>query len=114
MHQSETGRLIASLLLLTLTSLFSTAEAAASQDDDKAQAQIGAPIQVTIGPENPPLSGKRATRQLIVTGKYANGSLRDLTRLLSWTSLDPQVAVVSERGQVIPKSNGTATIVARH
>ncbi len=111
MHRRETGRLIAGLLLLALTGLFSTVKTAAG--DDAAGAQIGAPVQVTVSPENPPLSGKRATRQLIVTGKYADGSLRDLTRLLSWTSLDPQVAVVSERGQVIPKSNGTATIVAR-
>ena len=27
---------------------------------------------------------------------------------------DPQVAAVSDRGQVVPKGNGTATIVARH
>jgi hypothetical protein len=112
MHLSETGRLIASLLLLALSGLFSTTNAAAS--DDETRAQIGVPIEVTIGPENPPLEGKRATRQLIVTGKYADGSLRDLTRLLSWTSLDPHVAVVSDRGQVIPKGNGTAAIVARH
>ena len=46
-------------------------------------------------------------------GTYADGSVRDLTRALSWTSLDPAVATVSARGQVVPKGNGTATIVAR-
>ena len=75
---------------------------------------MGTPTKVSIGPESPPLRGRRATRQLIVTGTYADGSVRDLTRALSWTSLDPAIATVSAKGQVVPKGNGTATIVARH
>jgi hypothetical protein len=78
------------------------------------QALIGQPSQVTIGPESPALVGRRATRQLVVTGRYADGSVRDLTRSLEWTSLDPSVAIVSDHGQVVPRGNGTATIVARH
>ena len=82
-------------------------------EDANHRVQIGAPTKVSIGPENPPLRGRRATRQLIVTGTYADGSVRDLTRALSWTSLDPAIATVSTRGQVIPRGNGTAAIVAR-
>ncbi len=74
---------------------------------------IGTPVAVEIGPEDPPLIGRHATRQLIVTARYGDGSLRDLTRLLTWVSLDPAVAVVSDHGQVSARSNGKATIVAR-
>ena len=52
----------------------------------------------------PPARGPRATRQLIVTGTYADGSVRDLTRALSWTSLDPAVATVSAAGRSFPRA----------
>jgi hypothetical protein len=86
----------------------------AGEDADR-QVLIGSPAKVTIGPENPPLAGRRATRQLIATGYYADGSVRDLTRALSWTSLDPTIATVAARGQVVPAGNrnGAATIVAQ-
>ncbi len=87
---------------------------ACAGDDAGRRTLIGTPTSVAIGPESPPLRGRHATRQLITTATYADGSVRDLTRLLSWTSLDPTVATVSNRGQVLPRSNGTATIVARH
>ena len=74
---------------------------------------LGSPNSVSIEPVEAKLVGKRATRQLIVTGKYDDGSIRDLTRALEWVSLNPEVATVSPKGRVEPKGNGTATIVAR-
>jgi hypothetical protein len=74
---------------------------------------IGNPATVTIAPADPTLQGRRATRQLIVTAAYADGSLRDLTRAVDWVSLNPEIASVSTRGQVVPRANGTATVVAR-
>jgi hypothetical protein len=81
----------------------------------KERSPLATLTKVTIGPENPPLAGRRATRQLIATGHAADGSVRDLTRALSWTSLDPEIATVSSHGQVVPvgERNGAATIVAR-
>ena len=76
-------------------------------------ALIGAPARVTVEPADARLVGRRATRQLIATATYADGSVRDLTRALDWVSLNPEVATVSPKGQVVPKGNGTATIVAR-
>jgi hypothetical protein len=105
------GGALTGLLLIAL----GTSASRAGEDADR-QSLIGSPTKVTIGPENPPLAGRRATRQLIVTGHYADGSVRDLTRALSWTSLDPQIATVSARGQLVPAGsrNGAATVVARH
>src|SRR5215212_10344678 len=76
-------------------------------------AAIGEPRSVAIEPSDATLMGRRATRQLIVTATYADGSVRDLTRALEWVSLNPETAVVTPKGQVVPKHDGTATIVAR-
>ncbi len=87
------------------------APALAAPPDDPA-ALLGSPVSVVVEPGDSSLVGPRATRQLIVTGKYADGSVRDLTRALRWTSLNPEIAAVSPTGQVTPKADGPATIVA--
>ena len=74
---------------------------------------IGTPAKVVVDPPDSTLVGRRATRQLIASATSAGGSTRDLTRLLTWTSLDPSVATISPRGQVVPVGNGKATLVAR-
>ena len=43
----------------------------------------------------------------------ADGSVQDQTRSVEWVSSNPSVASVTPKGRVIPKGNGTATIVAR-
>lgn len=76
-------------------------------------ALIGNPASVAIAPSESVLQGRRATRQLIVSATYSDGSIRDLTRALEWVSENPEIATVSPKGQVVPRRNGTATIVAR-
>lgn len=102
------------MFVVLLSCVSSSWNSAVAGEDAGGQALIGTPTSVAIGPESPPLRGRHSTRQMIATGRYADGSVRDLTRLLFWTSLDPAVATVSDRGQVFPRGNGTATIVARH
>src|SRR5262249_8169358 len=82
-------------------------------DDPQSSDTIGAPKSVAIEPGDIPIVGRRATRQLIATGTYEAGSVRDLTRLLTWSSLDPSVATISEKAQLRPVSNGTVTVVAK-
>jgi hypothetical protein len=84
-----------------------------ARGDEGQAAAIGDPASATITPDAPPLLGRRATSQLIVTGRYPDGSVRDLTRAVEWVSLDPEVAAVSPKGRVVPRKNGTAVIVAR-
>lgn len=86
--------------------------AAAPTPTDRA-ALIGAPAKVVVEPAGAALVGRRATRQLIVSATYPDGTTRDLTRALDWVSLNPEIATVSPKGQVVPKANGTAAIVAR-
>ena len=74
---------------------------------------VGTPDSVQIGPEKPLLKGRRANAQLVATGTYADGYVRDLTRALEWTSANPDVAVVSAAGLVTPKGDGEAVLTAR-
>ena len=74
---------------------------------------LGTPSTVQIEPSTATISGPRATSQLIASGTYADGSVRDLTRALEWVSLNPEIATVTPKGRVIPKTNGVAQIVAR-
>lgn len=112
MHFRGTGRRIAILVSIALLAPLSGMNSGVRAGDEPG-ALIGNPASVSIAPANVTLVGKRATRQLIVTGRYSDGSARDLTRALAWSSLNPEIAVVSAKGQVVPKANGTATIVAR-
>jgi hypothetical protein len=113
-HHRTKGQIALCATVTLLTCCIAFARSAQGGEDRRREVLIGTPTKLTIGPEFPPLVGRRATRQLIVTARYADGSVRDLTRSLSWTSLDPAVASVSARGQVVPRGDGTATIVARH
>ena len=70
----------------------------------------GSPKSVAVEPAESGLVGRRATAQLLATATYADGGLRDLTRALEWVSLNPEVAVVTRKGRVVSKGNGTAII----
>ncbi|QDV37880.1 DUF1549 domain-containing protein [Tautonia plasticadhaerens] len=81
-------------------------------DDGQPGGSIGQPASLAVEPGDAVLSGRRATAQLIATATDPDGSVRDLTRLVEWASLDPDVAVVDPRGRVVPVADGQARIVA--
>ena len=70
-------------------------------------------VSLTIEPSNARLIGRRTTAQLIATSRAADSSVQDETRAVQWVSLSPEVALPTARGQILPRANGTATIVAR-
>ncbi len=109
----KTLRRAAGPIVLGVMALLSMATSGAVSAADSPKDIVGTPATVEITPKDSTLVGRRATRQLIVSAKYADGNERDLTRAVEWVSLDPTIATVSTRGQVVPKANGVATIVAR-
>src|SRR5262245_10443600 len=68
---------------------------------------------IILEPSNPIIFGANLTQTLIVTGKYSDGSLRDLTRQASFTSSDPAVATIDLSGTVRAIKNGQAWITAK-
>lgn len=74
---------------------------------------VGAPVKLVIEPDQLVLSGARSARQLLATGHYADGTVRDLTRSVRFESSDEKLAHVGEDGVVVPKGDGKVRITAR-
>src|SRR5688572_27503540 len=73
--------------------------------------EIGQPTKIEIFPAAVKLSGPRSKAQLVVTGRYADGSVRDLTQATQFASTDSAVATTSG-GVAAPRQDGKAQIVA--
>jgi uncharacterized protein YjdB len=66
---------------------------------------------ITISPANPSIA-INTTQQLTATGDYGDGSSRDLTALVTWSSSTVANATVSAAGLVDGVAVGSATITA--
>src|SRR3954447_23974101 len=64
--------------LFALLALAAAAPAAPPAGDARTQL-VGQPASIVVQPEAVTLNGPRAAQQVIVTGKYADGTARDLT-----------------------------------
>src|SRR6516225_7888206 len=71
---------------------------------------IGKPVSLAVQPAMVELNGPRATQQLVVTGKYADGTVRDLT-LLATLRADPAGLCELSGSWLTAKANGQAAIV---
>ena len=84
-----------------------------SGESDASLASDASLTRVVLEPSNPIIFGANLTQTLIVTGKYTDGSLRDITRQASFTSSDPAVATVDPSGTVKSINNGVTWITAK-
>ncbi|HTU92207.1 MAG TPA: DUF1553 domain-containing protein, partial [Gemmataceae bacterium] len=71
---------------------------------------VGQPMSLQVQPESIALRGRHAHQQLVVTGHYADGLVRDLTSLCAMSSETADVVAVDETGFVTPKKNGQTAI----
>lgn len=53
------------------------------------------------------------TQQLMATGSFGDGTSRDMTEFVTWSSSSPSVAQISSNGLVLTIDEGITTIVAR-
>lgn len=104
---------MASRFLLAL-GLMSVTVASVSADppvDGAGRAKvIGQPIALVVDPPDVHLNGPRAMQQIIVTGKYEGGVVRDLTALVDY-KVDASVASVEAEGMITPVADGTAKLL---
>jgi hypothetical protein len=109
------GRLVSRRILATLIAsllAFSIPGIGWLKADENRRESSRNASDLSIVPPHSTLTGRRAVQQLVVTAR-AGGLVQDQTREVQWVSLNPEVATVSSRGQVVPKANGSVTIVAR-
>ena len=87
---------------LFCTLLFTSLTADCARADD-------APLRLEVFPTKLELSSKRARAQIVVTGHYAGGETRDLTRQVEWMTSPAEIVEVRD-GVAFPQSDGAATI----
>ncbi len=78
---------------------------------DQPAIDVGTPTEIIVDPAKFELNGTRAQQQIIVTGKYANGEMRDLTTVAVFTSSADAVSKV-DRSVAKPVADGTVQITA--
>lgn len=100
----------ATVLILTL----SMAECLSGSDRDHERSmEFGEPTTLLIQPSPVHLTGRRAVQQLLVTGRYADGSERDLTRVVTLKLETPEVASVSATGLLQPLKTGVTSLIVQ-
>jgi hypothetical protein len=102
----------AAALVLTAAAVL-PARAAVPTDGAERAAAIGKPTALSVQPEAVTLTGPRACQQLVVTGKYADGSLRDLTPFCELGLEAKDIASVSSSGFLTPAKSGTTTLIVK-
>ncbi len=70
-------------------------------------------LSISITPANPTLP-PGTVQQFTATGTYSDGKGYDITSQVSWSSLDPSVATVSDSGLATAVAAGTATVTATY
>jgi hypothetical protein len=68
--------------------------------------------EIFFEPKSVFLSGAGESQTLIVTGRYSDGSTRDLTREVNFSSNDTSIAEVNSAGVVTSKAPGMTRVVA--
>ena len=72
-------------------------------------------VALELAPNEVYLNGINDRRQLRVTGEYGDGVSRDLTdpaKGTTFSSADPSIAAVTDKGILRPHSNGVTTVTA--
>lgn len=75
-----------------------------------ARAQAPKVVEISVEPAAITLGHAEEKHHVLVTGKLADGTLRDLTRTARYTVADRTVADVSGQGVITPKGKGQTTI----
>src|SRR5690242_20570815 len=79
------------------------APAAVPTEPDERAPLIGQPTSVVVEPASIDLAGPNSMQQLVVTGKYADGTVRDLTHLCDIKAETADVVDVGPGGFLLPK-----------
>ncbi len=74
---------------------------------------LGQPAAITVQPDKITLSGPRATQQLVISGRYADGNLRDLTHFAEVAVEAGDIATLDTDRFLRPKKNGTTHLIVK-
>ena len=98
---------------LTIVLLLPAAVARGTAPQTQQDEPVGHPISLQVTPQRIKLTGLRSAQQILVTGVYADGSVRDLTRVSAWESVPAGVVSVTANGRITGHQNGSGELVIR-
>src|SRR5688500_5765058 len=90
----NSSRLWLAALVVGGTTLSSPA--AVPTDPTEREKAVGQPAALEVRPAAVSLDGPRATQQVVVTGKYADGTIRDLTPFAVFTAEAADLLTVAD------------------
>ena len=70
-------------------------------------------MALEVQPKTITLADSRASQQLLVSGLYADGSSRDLTRLCDFSPADPDLLAITASGLATGRGDGTTDLEIR-
>jgi hypothetical protein len=108
---SHSGQLILAAALLVFGA--SSLTAGPPTDPGEKEQLIGKPLYLVVQPEIIILTGPRDREQIVVTGRYADGSARDLTPFCDLEFDTADVARAESGGFLVPEKNGATTLVVK-
>src|SRR5262245_50091244 len=106
------GKRIALALMLCLVAMLPATAAVPTKPSVRAEVR-GDPIALQVQPASVDLNGPRAMQQIVVSGRYADGSVRDLTPFCELSLDADNVVNLGALGFLLPKGNGTTNIVVK-
>ncbi|MCI0461883.1 MAG: DUF1549 domain-containing protein, partial [Gemmataceae bacterium] len=71
---------------------------------------VGQPVELLVQPQAITLTGPRAMQQIVVSGRYADNTVRDLTPFTELALEAAEIATIETGGFMLPKQNGTTTL----
>ena len=74
---------------------------------------IGTPSAITVQPDKITLNGPRSMQQIVISGRYADGNLRDLTHFADVTIEAADIVAIDGERNLSPKKNGTTNLVVK-
>ena len=102
------------ILVLCVLALFTSRLDAVPPTDAVLRSQIiGDPIALDVAPKSIRLAEARAGQQILVTARYADGSVRDLTSLCEWDAGDSELIEVTKHGFVTGRADGATKLDIR-
>ncbi len=99
-----------SRIVLNVIGCCLTLAAVEARADDLPPYGTGTLLEISVEPESITLDGKDDRQQLIITGHYENGGLRDLTSAAALRVTDEKIARLVERTSIVPVGDGAATL----
>lgn len=86
---------------------------AAPLAEDERSALVGQPAALQVQPQTIRLAGRAAMQQIIVTGRYADGTERDLTSVCDLSVEAADLVQLARGGFLRPRKNGTTNLIVR-